>query len=218
MPIIIILAASSQLIYSPWHFRDNLFVQFAVGAVIGYLLYYILPAVGPGIYFHGKFPFHMPSPAQVPAIPVVFNDGGATPRNAMPSMHAAWAILSFLALRYSPLWQNALGLLYVIVTFVTTIGLGYHYILDWVVALPLVLLIRGLTDAQPLVGPRIMAVVVGVLLLAVWCVIIRAAPVSLTYPRLIQAVIVASVFLPVSIGLRMAREKVLPLEPPEPRV
>ena len=205
LPIIVIIAASSQFVYSRWHFRDNLFVQFVVGAFLGYLLYYILPAVSPGIYFPGKFPFHLPGPAQVSVVPVVFNDGGINPRNAMPSMHAAWAILCFLSQRNSPFWHRALGIFYIAITFITTIGFGFHYVLDWVVALPLVLLIRGLTAAQPLVGPRGGAIIAGSLLLVTWCVIIRMAPVSLTYVFFIQAVIAASISLPIFMEFWLAR-------------
>jgi hypothetical protein len=205
LPVIVIFAASSQLVYSKWHFRDNLFIQFILGAFLGYALYYLLPAVGPGPYFRANFPASMPNPSLIPIHPTYFSDGGLTPRNAMPSMHAAWAIMSFLALRNSPFSHRVLGILYVIVTFITTIGFGFHYILDWVVALPLVLLIRGLTVAQPFAGPRSEAIIVGGLLLVSWCAIIRLAPNSLAYTVFIQAVIAASISLPILMEIRLAR-------------
>ncbi len=213
LPLMVIMAASSQMVHSKWSIRDNLFIQFTVSALLGYGLYYILPAVGPWIYFKGLFPGQMPNPLFVPAHPILFPDGGASPRNAMPSMHAAWAIMCFLALRRSPLWHRALGVFYVLVTFVTTIGFGFHYILDWVVALPLVCFIRGVTDVQPLVGFRITTIAISALLIAAWCVIIRTAPASLAYPALIQVVTVSSMMFPFFVELRLAcTQDAVPLE------
>lgn len=203
LTLLVVLAASSEACHADWSITDNLYVRFAVGALVGFALYYILPAVGPGPFFGKAFPGDLPASLASPHAFTLFADGGVTDRNAMPSLHATWTILCFLALRRSPLWHRCLGALYVAVTFMITIGMGYHYLLDWVVALPLVLLIRALTSSRP-VRARLVAFGTGGGLLLLWCAIIRLAPWSLAHPDYIQAVILASVILPVMLERRLA--------------
>jgi hypothetical protein len=60
---------------------------FLVIAGVGFLLYQLLPVVGPAPYFGRSFPFATDR-SYLPA-----------PRNAMPSLHTAWVLIAFLATR-----------------------------------------------------------------------------------------------------------------------
>jgi hypothetical protein len=197
LTLAVIMAASSEVLFSAWTIKDNLITRFIAGALIGYFLYFIMPAVSPGIFFGSEFPLALPAPGGLPSHSVLFADGGANPRSAMPSMHATWSILCFLALRKSPTWHRVLGAAYVLITFVTTIGFGLHYLVDWVAALPLVLLIRAMTVEIPMRGLRVGALSAGAILVALWVLAVRGAPASLSYPEFVQLLVLASVVLPV---------------------
>jgi membrane-associated phospholipid phosphatase len=58
------------------------------------------------------------------------------PRNAVPSLHSAWALLIWWSLRYSKNWMRGLATVFLALTLLATLGLGEHYPIDLVVALP----------------------------------------------------------------------------------
>jgi hypothetical protein len=207
--IFIILAAASEFIYAPDKLQAGLVLRFLVVAAIGYGLYYLMPAIGPSPFFGALFPYHLPN-AQFVARHFVEAPPSApsfSPRNTMPSLHATWGILAFLALGHSPLWHKFLGFLLVISIFIVTIGAGQHYTVDWIVALPLVLLSRGISAlALPIATQaRRNAIGVGTFLLLFWVLAVRGAPNSLNYPELIQFLALASIVLPAWFEMQLAK-------------
>ncbi len=109
---------------------DLLWVWAAAGA-IGALFYPLVPAVGPRWVFP-EWPWHMPAPVDAYATP-----SAAVPRNAMPSLHAAWALLICWGAREAPSWMKALLIPWLVLTLIATLGIGGHYLIDLVAALPL---------------------------------------------------------------------------------
>ena len=209
--IAVILAAASEILYAPNWRQTGLFLQFLVIAAVGYLLYYVTPAVDPANFFCSAFPNHLPAvqsvamqAVSVPACAPVFD-----PRNTMPSLHAAWAIVIVLALRHSPLWHKILGALFLASIVIATLGLGGHYTVDWLGALALVLLVRGVCALHlPLAtAARRDAILIGAALLVCWIIAVRGAPVTLGYPGGIRLLAIASAILPVSVWgeIRLAR-------------
>jgi hypothetical protein len=192
----IILAAISEALHSPAALA-GLFLRFMCATILGFLLYFIMPAIGPKYFFGADFPLHVPSTASL--LPAWVPAPAATPRNAMPSLHATWAILSWLALRYSPLWHRFLGALLVLLTLLATLGLGEHYVVDWLAAAPLVLLVRGLCamSLRLTAPPRIAAIAWGSLLLIAWLALVRGAPESLQFVFAIRVFYVVSVLVAV---------------------
>jgi hypothetical protein len=179
-------------------------LHFLVASFIGYPLYYLMPAMGPAYFYGNLFPFHMPaslSDAQMIATPL------AIVRNTMPSLHATWAILCLLALRYSPLWHRLLGGLLVAVIFVATLGLGEHYAVDWLGALPLVVLVRGLCcQVLPLQAKaRSSAILTGAVLLLGWVVILRLSPDSLDFIQACRMYCLISLVVPIVMERALAR-------------
>ncbi|MBB5693100.1 phosphatase PAP2 family protein [Muricoccus pecuniae] len=141
-------------------------------AGIGYAFYLAVPAVGPRPVFGDGFAEAMRGLAVMPAEPVV---NTTHPRNVMPSMHVTWALLILLAARLHGRRVLIGAALFALGTALATLGLGEHYFVDLVVALPLVLLMRGL-GANGLAmarGERWGAVALGVALLAGWALIGR---------------------------------------------
>ncbi len=55
------------------------------------------------------------------------------PRNCIPSLHMAWALILVV---YSPARARALAILFALLTAFSTLGMGEHYIIDLVAAVP----------------------------------------------------------------------------------
>jgi PAP2 superfamily len=57
-------------------------------------------------------------------------------RNAIPSLHSAWALLIWWSTRYCRAWTRLVATVFLALTPLATLGLGEHYLIDLVVALP----------------------------------------------------------------------------------
>src|SRR6185369_12382122 len=138
---------------------------FIGGGAAVYLLYNILPAAGPYYVFGKAFPYHLPPP---PALQVVLL--GDVARNAMPSMHLACALLIFWNCRRLPLWIYLASAVYLILTVLAAIGLGEHYAIDLVAAVPFALLLQSVCAPASLRSRREWkrSQIVGGTLVALW--------------------------------------------------
>lgn len=143
-----------------------------VAAVIGYGLYVMMPAIGPRPYFGDGFAEAMWHLAALPTETVV---NTANPRNAVPSLHMTWALLIYLAARQEGPLAHLGAIAFALGTALATLGLGEHYFIDLVVAVPLVLLVRAICAfGVPLARPeRWVPLVLGVVLLLGWSLVIR---------------------------------------------
>jgi hypothetical protein len=202
------LAAISEFRHTLNPLAAGSFLRFLLIGLVGYPLYYVMPAIAPQPFYGILFPNHLPVISLVAAHAVALpaNALSIDPRNTIPSLHAAWAITAFLALRHSPTWHRLLGLAFVLAILIVTLGLGQHYTIDWLAAFPLVLIVRGLCAISLGIhsAPRRHAVVTGSLLMALWALTIRGAPTTLVHPLLIWALAIASCLLPLSLGRRLA--------------
>ncbi len=201
------LAAVSEFRHTVDPLLAASFLRFLVIGLLGYPLYYAIPAVAPQPFFGVLFPDHLPViPLYAAHAVTVSTTGEGVFRNTIPSLHAAWTISAFLALRHSPPWHRLIGFAFILVVIVVTLGSGIHYSIDWLSAFPLVLLVRGLCAVSVSSNnpPRRHAVLAGTLLIALWVLAIRGAPVSLMYPSLIWALAIASCLLPLWLGRRLA--------------
>jgi hypothetical protein len=149
---------------------------FILGSIIGYGCYWLTPAIGPAAYFGAGFPLLHATPDYLAHQPLEFRS--SLERNAMPSMHISWAILIFLYSRGLPIWGRCFAGLFVFLTACATLGFGQHYLMDLVVATPLVLLIRALfmNDLPVAKVERLRALGAGGAVLGFWIAIIRFAP------------------------------------------
>lgn len=68
-----------------------------------------------------------------PAVGPVWVGTPTAPHNCLPSLHFTWALLAWY---YSPRWLRWPSALLVILTGFATIGLGEHYLIDLIAAVP----------------------------------------------------------------------------------
>jgi hypothetical protein len=102
---------------------------FVVIGVTGYILYNLLPVAGPRFAFAGW-------PGRIPDLTESLRHAApapAVPRNCMPSLHTAWIV--YCALQMRGVWRFVASL-WVAGTLLATLGLGLHYAVDLVAALP----------------------------------------------------------------------------------
>ena len=151
---------------------SRLMPAFAVAAAGGFLLYNLYPAVGPVHVFGTQFPYSPPSAGLPPFRMVAV---ASEPRNAMPSVHIAMALLILWnSRRWHGLCRALAGALLAI-TVLATLGFGEHYLVDLFVAVPFALLAQGLAaDGLPWRNPvRMASVATGAGLVAAWLTYLR---------------------------------------------
>lgn len=113
----------------------NVWRTFIIPFGLAFLLYAFLPLTGPAYaFFDNQFPDNLPHVSAIPAKQVIVPPAF---RNAMPSMHLTGALL---------VWMLSIGLrnwiaimfstILVLVTAWSTMGMGEHYLIDLLVALP----------------------------------------------------------------------------------
>jgi len=141
----------------------NPLVLFIVTGIAGFVFYQVCPATGPVHIFGAEFP-NYPPPPSLPLQPIMLDD---VPRNAVPSLHSAWALLIWWSLRYSKNWMRGLATVFLALTLLATLGLGEHYLIDLVVALPF-----AVAAMSACVRQYRKAIVAGALTLA-WLVYLR---------------------------------------------
>jgi hypothetical protein len=149
--------------------------------MLGYFLYLAFPAAGPVYLVGPQFPGH----------PIPFSDlrnlvlrgleprrvlmGPATCRNAMPSLHMAWALLIAFNCKPFPRWVRALAYFFVFTTVLGTLGTGEHYVIDLVVAFPFAVAVQALcTRSLPRKARhRLVPLVGGTTLTLLWLILLR---------------------------------------------
>jgi hypothetical protein len=145
----------------------DLLPSFLCVAVCGFLTYLIFPITGPLFVLGDSFPHSPPSSEVVLAGALTVP---AVPRNCMPSLHTAWALLLWWHSRaLSRQFRIAAGL-WLGFTILATLGFGAHYAFDVVVAFPSTLACRAACVKTP---RRYSTVAWGVLLTASWLLLLR---------------------------------------------
>ena len=108
LPVAIVLAA----LIGPKSWRFAL--KMLVAGCVGYAFYWLLPACGPGYFLSGT----------------------VGPRNAMPSMHTVWAMMIRQRAARHSLGVRVATDGFLIFTILSTLGLGEHYLVDLLAAVP----------------------------------------------------------------------------------
>jgi hypothetical protein len=141
---------------------------FLVASVAGLTLYHAMPVVGPR-YVIDSWPASAPPPSALGLAPAL---APTLPRNCMPSLHTAWALLLWWHSRERGLFVRALAGAFLGFTLLATLGLGYHYAIDLVVAVPFA------AAAQAAVAPaspaRRRTLVATIAMVALWMALLRA--------------------------------------------
>lgn len=120
------------------------FVAFLLTGPLGAVFYNIFPALGPIHLLPHNYPWH-PLPMQAVSHLVLQPVALAGPRNAIPSLHAAWIFLVLYYSRRLSIPEKIAAVIFVVFTLLATLGTGEHYFVDLVVAVPFALLVAALT-------------------------------------------------------------------------
>jgi len=171
----------------------------------GTMLYHMCPAAGPVYAFGKAFPHNEPPSAQVEMQTVAIPQG---PRNAMPSLHFACALLVWWNSRTWRRWARALAWLFWALTTLATMGLGEHYFIDLVVALPFtVAMTAAATSSVPMESAeRRLALFGGGALTLMWLALLRSG-INWThvFPALSWSIVVATLVVSIALEQRLAR-------------
>jgi hypothetical protein len=149
-----------------------------LAAAVGYALYQVYPVLGPEPLFGARFPFGaavLPGPLRR----MVDVSGIGEPRNCMPSLHVAWALLICWHGRTLGGPARASGAVWLALTILATLAMGQHYLVDLVVAFPFAALIDTLAGSGAparKTAPRRQLIVTTGLLLAIWYAILLLTP------------------------------------------
>ncbi|MGE4482906.1 phosphatase PAP2 family protein [Acidocella sp.] len=162
----------------------------------------MVPALAPAFFFGGAFPSALPSAMALPLHAVVAP--ASSIRNTFPSLHASWAILCVLALRDSPLWHRLVGISYMFFIFVATLGFGEHYAIDWLGAMPLVLVVRSLAALPRPAKVWFPPLICGLLLLFGWVLEIQHADFVRELPVCLWGLAGMSLILPIWFEAKLA--------------
>ena len=119
---------------------DVLLATIAAGT-IGFFLYFVCPVVGPLQAFAPPYPHALP-PAP-PGVPLLTAMTGV-PRNGMPSLHTAWALIIWWNARPLPAVWRQVARLFAALTIWAAMGLDdTHWFTDIVVGVPLAVAIQS---------------------------------------------------------------------------
>jgi len=171
----------------------------------GTMLYHVCPAAGPVYAFGKAFPHSEPLSAQVSMQTLEIPDG---PRNAMPSLHLACALLVWWNSRTWRRWGRALAGLFLVLTALATLGLGEHYLIDLVVAVPFtVAMTAATTTSVPMVSiERSLALFGGGALTLLWLVLLRSGiNWAHVFPVFPWSMVVATLVVSIVLEQRLAR-------------
>jgi hypothetical protein len=146
--------------------------SFLCVAVSGFIMYLMFPLVGPLFAFGQDFPNDPRPAAEVLAAPPAIPD---VPRNCMPSLHTAWALLIWWHARPLARWVRLLAGIYLGFTLLATLGYGAHYAFDVVVAFPSTLAAQALClSSEPWLRWRRMTTAAwGAVLTVLWLSLLR---------------------------------------------
>jgi hypothetical protein len=173
LPVPIMLIYAQQLVRRG-SAAMAVFLGFFVVGPVGVIVYNLLPACGPVYLVGSRFPFDPLSNQQVKEMliqPVVISGV----RNAFPSLHVAWALLASWYAEGLSNWTKLFALLFLAGTVFATLGLGEHYFIDLVAALPFALMIQaGCALQTPWRDRRrFVPFLGGLLLILSWIVLLR---------------------------------------------
>jgi hypothetical protein len=106
----------------------------AIAAALGCILYVLVPAAGPIFLWGARFPQRAPSPEELQVVLSALDPGVF--RNAMPSLHFTGALMVAWGTWSLGRAQRFFGLTFLVLTALATLGLGQHYAIDLIVAVP----------------------------------------------------------------------------------
>jgi hypothetical protein len=152
----------------------SVFLAFFLAGPVGIIFYNLFPACGPVYLFPAQFPAYPMTTSQVREL-VLQPLAVSGARNAFPSLHMAWALLAWWYGEGLSPWTKVLLGLFGAGTVLATLGLGEHYFIDLVAAVPFALMIEAACVAgMPLLDRRRFEIVLfGLSWMVAWLGLLR---------------------------------------------
>ncbi len=207
-------------LYAIWFAREprqrpqvNIVVMAIAMSVAGYLSYFAVPACGPSYQFGTAFPASAPEPALLSGAPLPLSVPAA-PRNCLPSLHLSWALMVLLNTRGLPAVIRGAAAAFFALTALATLGLGEHYLVDLVVAVPFTVGFQAVCNrvVPVLDGARLLCAGWGVCATAGWMVFLRlGTPLYRDSAGLAWALSVVTVAVSLVTERRLARRSLAPV-------
>jgi hypothetical protein len=171
-------------------------------AAIGVLCYRLLPICGPAYLPFGDRCFYSGiacSPTSVtPTSPHLIDIDLAWPRNGMPSLHLAWALLNWWVHRKERI-ANWVAIPFVVLTILATLAYGEHYLVDLAAGFCFALIPWAACFGGE---SRRSGLIFGTLGYMTWVVLIRYRPELLSHYLSTWAALLASVAVPLFLVYR----------------
>jgi hypothetical protein len=174
-------------------------VAFVAVTIVGYVGYNVVPVTGPGYVFADAFPLAPPDPAalgdaRAVALPM--------PRNCMPSLHSAWALLVLWNARPLAPAARVAATAFFAVTLLATVALGFHYVVDLVAAFPLTLAAQAWATRVTDERPRRRAMLAGGAMTLAWIASVTWLDAMLALPAPLLWLVAAAI---VAVSCRLER-------------
>jgi hypothetical protein len=154
----------------------DIITLFLLAGLGGWALYNIVPATGPVYVFADSFPWRA---LPYKALPRLFLElvpvNSDIPRNAIPSLHMAWAMLLYWNTRGLARGLRIFLAVYAGMTVVSTLGTGEHYFVDLVAGVPFALAVQAVVspDRKTVTSRRAVTTAAGLALTMFWLVLVR---------------------------------------------
>lgn len=192
----------------------NLLLAYMVSGTIAALLYVLCPATGPAHAFAGMFPQSLPAANSVPLHLAPFASN--SPRNAMPSLHVAWAILLARSVAGARTSVRISAWIFAALTILATLGSGEHYLFDLVAVAPFLAALEAATAHRTISWRRrVPALLSGAALYALLMMVIEkgtaAVPRLEAAPPLAWGLVAITLLIPATFALRQVQS--VPGEP-----
>ncbi|MGD0617839.1 MAG: phosphatase PAP2 family protein [Bryobacteraceae bacterium] len=160
-------------VYYPHRIHPVSAFVFTLGtACAGGAMYALCPAGGPIVCAHSLGVANFPMADMTAVSSRTIPCPAGAPFNATPSLHFAWAMLVFLALRPFGRWMAIVTGAFAVLTAISTLAIGEHYAVDLIASLPFTLAIYGLANR------RYAAASVGGATIIAWQLCVRFLPVA----------------------------------------
>jgi predicted membrane-bound spermidine synthase len=165
--------------------------------------YNLYPATGPWATFQKLFPAGLPA---LELMPIEQGMVITSARDAMPALNFGWAVALFaLSFAFTRGVRWLFGAFMVLDAF-AAIASGQHYLIDLVVALPLMLMLFALTSRVPWPGLRRAAAVIGAALYIAWLALLKTSIAFVVdHPALLMLAVVITVAASALLFARLQR-------------
>ncbi len=173
LPLAIMFTYARQLVRNR-NLAMAAFLAFVIAGPVGVVFYNLVPGGGPLNLFGSRYPFDPLTTEQLRQLPIqAVTIGGQ--RNAFPSLHLGWALLTWWYSEGLSRWARLASFLFLVGTVIATLGLGEHFFIDLVTAFPFALMIHALCTLNVPISNarRAIPLAAGVGMMVGWMLLLR---------------------------------------------